>query len=322
MRQDTAQTTNRTGTMQASARRSSFGTRRPAVDHPVDCAGPTFWSRLMHLDDGTLVRLVFRVMLVAVAAVLVLDLSYIRSVEGEASDLSAANPVFPNMAPLPIDARPLGPHGDQPFKTSLPAGALKEPVRFELKADGVLSAVGAIDLGAFDRFAEEIAARGEYVELVDLNSPGGSVEDAMQIADLIREHDFKTRVSDGALCASSCPLILAGGAQRFAAPNALIGIHQIFSLGDINASPEAAMAQTQTTTARVARHLERMGVDPGLWFHALETPSDQLYYLSGEELSDFRLVTRDYTAAALIKGESDHLKDKRKTGNVRSANEK
>ena len=52
-----------------------------------------------------------------------------------------------------------------------------------------------------------------------------------------------------------------------------------------------AMSDAQKTTAMITRHLTKMGVDPALWLHALETPPDRLYYLSPDELVTYRLVT-------------------------------
>ena len=52
-----------------------------------------------------------------------------------------------------------------------------------------------------------------------------------------------------------------------------------------------AMSEAQRTTAIITRYLNRTTADPTFWLHALETPPDQLYYLSAEELSQYRLVT-------------------------------
>ena len=43
---------------------------------------------------------------------------------------------------------------------------------------------------------------------------------------------------------------------------------------------------------RRRRHLSDAGVDAALWLHALETPPNQLYYFSAEELERYKLVTQ------------------------------
>ncbi len=58
------------------------------------------------------------------------------------------------------------------------------------------------------------------------------------------------------------------------------------------------MADAQMTTARIARHLAGMGVDAGLWLHALDTPPRALYYLSSDEQARYRLVTPTPKTAA------------------------
>ena len=62
-------------------------------------------------------------------------------------------------------------------------------------------------------------------------------------------------------------------------------------------APAQAMSDAQATTARISRHLAEMGVDPALWLHALDTPPQALYYLSPEELADYRLVTKPASVA-------------------------
>src|SRR5690606_30205843 len=107
--------------------------------------------------------------------------------------------------------------------------ALKDPLTITLGTGGVLRVTGTIDPGASARFAAEVAARGEYVKTVALDSPGGSVSDAIAMGALIHEKGFVTSVAAGALCASSCPLVLAGGIERHATPASAIGVHQVYA---------------------------------------------------------------------------------------------
>jgi hypothetical protein len=244
-------------------------------------------------DDGLLMRGAFFALLAAAGAFLFVDLR----------EMSRANAALPGYDPMTTDTPVLPPaltDGAPQAPPVEPASArevLRQPMRFELMPGGLLKAEGAIDPGAADRFAEEIAARGEYVKAVSLNSPGGSVEDALAISTLIREKGLNTEVATRALCASSCPLIFAGGVARQAAENAILGVHQVFNGGEEQPSPEQAMSAAQSTTARIARHLDEMGIADGLWIHALETPPDRLYYLTPEEMAEFRLVTEPVATA-------------------------
>ena len=60
-----------------------------------------------------------------------------------------------------------------------PEGALAKPMTFELTGGGRLIASGTITPGVSQSFAAEAERHGEYIRTVVLNSPGGSVTDAL-----------------------------------------------------------------------------------------------------------------------------------------------
>jgi hypothetical protein len=243
---------------------------------------------IRRIDDGVLMRCVFYMLLLASLAFLFVDVREITVANAELPGFDPMHEDQPVLPPALTDGRPAAP----PVDPASPSEVLRQRMTFELKPGGVLMAEGTIDPGAAARFAEEIEARGEYVKTVQLNSPGGSVDDAVAMSKLIREKTLQTKVVGRALCASSCPIVFAGGTQRIAEKDAVIGVHQVFNGSRERPSAEQAMSSAQSTTARVARHLEEMGIGSGLWLHALETPPDRLYYLTEKEMADFRLVTR------------------------------
>ncbi|MGE7370095.1 hypothetical protein ACQKKX_13670 [Neorhizobium sp. NPDC001467] len=251
---------------------------------------------LASIDDGTILRTVFYLLLGAAVTFLAVDVYEIAT--------RKANESLPGHDPLTTDAPVLPPALTEgtphapPVEPASPAEVLRKPITFNLATGGVLLAEGAIDPGAAERFRAEIEARGEYVKTVTLNSPGGSVEDAIAMSKLIRDRKLVTRVKERALCASSCPIVFAGGVMRIAEKDAVIGVHQVFNGSREKPSPEEAMSAAQSTTARIARHLEEMGIGAGVWLKALETPPDRLYYLTPKELADFRLTTPGVTPAA------------------------
>lgn len=253
---------------------------------------------LARFDDGLVIRWAFFGMLAGTLGVLGMDLY-----EMSAQDRTLAPPVAPGieqpiLPPSVETATPSAPGRDPREFLTTDEEALKGSMRFALVTGGILTAEGAIEPGAAARFATEIDARGEYVKTIALNSPGGSLEDAMVMSTLIRDKGFATEVADGALCASSCPLIMAGGVERRAGPRAAIGVHQFYAAGEGTAGPAQAMSDAQATTARITRHLTTMGVDPALWLHALDTPPRALYYFSVEELGKYRLATNQPPFAA------------------------
>ncbi len=245
---------------------------------------------LAGVDDGKIIAGAFALLLAGTVAVLYLDWR-----ELSAADVSSA--VMPQVPVLPAFNPDLPNPPPGPVVTIDPE-LLRQPLEVVLGPGGVLSLTGTIDPGSVQRVEAEIEARGEYVKRVELNSPGGSVDDAVKIGALLLMRGFTTSVAAGALCASSCPLVLAGGATRLASREAAIGIHQIYATASASNLPRGltgigdAMAGAQQTTAVITRYLGSTGVDPAIWLHALETPPDRLYYLTPDELTKYGLVTK------------------------------
>lgn len=252
---------------------------------------PGIIARLAAIDDGNIIRVAFFALLIGTASVLYVDFRELALSE-PATLAPTLTPILPPADPSTgVDGRPM------PHITSSP-DALDAPLAIALETGGDLKLTGTIDPGAAIRFRTEIEQRGEYVKTVVLDSPGGSVMDALEIGALIQEKGLATKVAAGHLCASSCPIIFASGAERIASADSAIGVHQIYaaSLGetarDAIVVAGVAMADAQSTTAAITRHLTKSGVDPALWLHALDTPPDRLYYFSGEEMLSLKLVTQ------------------------------
>ena len=255
------------------------------IDEPI--------KALMRLDDGVLMRGAFYILLSAAAVFLLIDVRDITAMNAALPGYDPAHEDQPVLPPALTEGVPAAP----PVQPASPKEVLRQPVKFELVSGGVLLAEGTIEPGAAERFAKEIEARGEYVKTVALNSPGGSVDDAIAMSKLIREKKLDTKVASKALCASSCPIVFAGGVGRTAEKDAVVGVHQVFNGSRERPTAEQAMAAAQATTARVARHLDQMGIGAGLWINALETPPDRLYYLTPKEMADFKLTTEPVATA-------------------------
>lgn len=135
-------------------------------------------------------------------------------------------------------------------------------------------------------------ARPRAGQLV-LQSPGGSVDDALVLGRHLREEGIETRMLEGEYCFSACPYILAGGAARDIPDSALVGVHQHY-FGESTILPAAfAVEDIQSGQGAVMRYLDAMGIDPMLMQHALTTPPDEIYILLPEELRDYGLVSGD-----------------------------
>jgi hypothetical protein len=194
---------------------------------------------------------------------------------------------------VPSILAPLLPGGDKRLlPLPQPDGAMAKPMTFELVSAGKLMATGTITPGISEAFAAEVSRHGDYIKTVVLNSPGGSVADALTMGRLIREKKFATEVEAGKYCASSCPLVFAAGVERRAGDRAAIGVHQVAAISSVaNGPPRDEMSVAQNISARCQRYLGDMGINLQVWVHAMETPHDKLFVFKPDELKSLNMVT-------------------------------
>jgi hypothetical protein len=248
-------------------------------------------ARFARFDDGIILKFAFYAMLIGTASVLVIDYLDLTDSPPLPETGHTGNPVLPAVDRPEVD--PDNPAFRPTERIDTPPEVLSAPLDIALISGGIMKLTGTISVGSAARFTEEVRLRGEYIETIALDSPGGSVEDALAIARLIRERGFSTAVGDGALCASSCPLVLAAGSERLVSDTAAVGVHQIYAAASdaVELAPAQAMSDAQSTTARITRFLTEMDVDAALWLHALETPPNRLYYLTHDEMTRYRLAS-------------------------------
>lgn len=100
---------------------------------------------------------------------------------------------------------------------------LMGPISPRIQGD-ILIVEGRIESHIYDYFSMEAAAL-KKVKVIELNSFGGNLEWAMEIAKKIQGMKVTTRLSAGHFCASACVFLFAAGAQREAAPDIWFGVH-------------------------------------------------------------------------------------------------
>jgi hypothetical protein len=250
---------------------------------------------LSNNPDDIVLRALFGAMLLGTAGVLGLDFAEMQAALPAAETHAPAGPVAsPSGEPLPPSRR----GADRKHPARAPDKALAAPMTFELLGDGKLMATGTIVPGTAEAFSAEIDKRGGYVKTVMLHSPGGSVRDALTVGRLIRARKLNTVVESGSYCASSCPLLFAGGVERHAGEKAAIGVHQVSPASDHPLSGAAGMENAQRVSAECQRYLHDMGVDPAVWVYAMETPRDELFYFSNEAMLSLGLATQPVSRRA------------------------
>jgi hypothetical protein len=260
-----------------------------------------FHGWLSEKPDEQILHWIFRSIVAVTIAALVADLAtsqgWISVPDPGSSSMERVSPGLD--LPVPSILAPWLPGGDKRL-TPLPQpdGAMAKPMTFELVGDGRLMATGTITPGISEAFAAEVGKRGDYIKTVVLNSPGGSVTDALAMGRLIREKKFATEVEAGKYCASSCPLVFAGGVERRAGDKAAIGVHQVAAISSASAAPRDEMDVAQRISARCQRYLGDMGLSLQVWVHAMETPHDKLFIFKPDELKSLNIVTAGATPVA------------------------
>lgn len=150
--------------------------------------------------------------------------------------------------------------------------------------------VGQIAPGDADRLAQRWEETETRPEIVLLNSPGGSVSDALDIGRALRAAGVDTALSAGDICLSACPYVLASGARRNVDSEAYVGVHQHY-FGENTIQPAfMAVEDIQRGQGEVMSYLAEMGIDPLLMRHALVTPPDEIYILLPDEMERYRLT--------------------------------
>jgi hypothetical protein len=260
-----------------------------------------FHGWLSDNPDEQILRWIFRSVVAVTIGALAADLAtsqgWVSASDPAASPMERVSPVTD--LPVPAILAPWLPGGDKRL-TQLPQpdGAMAKPMTFELVGSGRLMATGTITPGISEAFAAEVDKRGDYIKTVVLNSPGGSVTDALAMGRLIREKKFATEVEAGKYCASSCPLVFAGGVERRAGDKAAIGVHQVAAISSASAAPRDEMDVAQRISARCQRYLGDMGISLQVWVHAMETPHDKLFIFKPDELKSLNIVTTAATPLA------------------------
>jgi len=130
------------------------------------------------------------------------------------------------------------------------------------------------------------------VALLFLESPGGSMAEAMAMGRLIRGRQISTQVAKGDTCASSCVLILAGGVMRVPAGNVVI--HSFYS-PDILGTNDFAKAEKlyAQVSNEVSAYLKDVRISSLLLEEMMRVPHFKARQLKLEELTKLGLLGID-----------------------------
>ncbi|EKS28081.1 hypothetical protein [Afipia felis] len=176
----------------------------------------------------------------------------------------------------------------------------------QIEANGrshrALAISGEIGAAAAVWFREKLddAKLGEG-DFVVLSSPGGQVDQALIMGDVIRSRGLTTMVAKAdatgrlrpSYCASACVLVYAGGKIREAFPGSALGVHQFTT--ELPRSADFGrdiVADTQKTTGIILDYMTRMGVSPSI-LQAMSATRD-IRWLNDRETFDLKLATNRF----------------------------
>jgi hypothetical protein len=141
-----------------------------------------------------------------------------------------------------------------------------------------------------DRLAEAHLAAGDTVLM---SSPGGDLNQAVIMGEIIRSHGLATAVgvvdASGQVrpsyCASACVFVYAGGNSRYGIEGSMLGVHR-FVASTPGGDP---VAETQRTTGMVLGYMTKMGVSSSV-VEAMSETRD-VRWLGAKEAAAMNLVT-------------------------------
>jgi hypothetical protein len=157
--------------------------------------------------------------------------------------------------------------------------------------------IGAASASWFrDRLDEAHLVPGDVVLM---SSPGGDLEQAVIMGEIIRARGLATAVGviDGggkvrpSHCASACVFVFAGGATRFGVAGSRLGVHRFVS----NAADHDAVSETQRTTGQILSYLTRMGVSSSSFVEAMSATGD-IRWLDMQDARAMNLITEPVLA--------------------------
>lgn len=160
----------------------------------------------------------------------------------------------------------------------------KETGTLRLKYEGKI----ATDFTALVERVGNVAERLKIERrILDLDSSGGHVEDAMKAGDAIGASQWTIHVGDQAICHSACVLILAAGDDRQIAGK--VGIHRMIRV-DSTATTRAELSQElREVYEKMKEYLERNGASVAVADLMMTVPNRKLRLLSTEELVEYGL---------------------------------
>ncbi|HEU4775118.1 MAG TPA: hypothetical protein VFS82_11490 [Lysobacter sp.] len=138
-----------------------------------------------------------------------------------------------------------------------------------------------------ERVAELADTLGIRKRILDIDSTGGQIEEAIRAGDKIGESGWTLWVREDAVCHSSCVLVLAAGDMRMIAGK--VGIHRMIRISSKATSRAELQQELQAVHADVREYLQRNGVAFAIADLMMTVPNRSLRLLTPEEMDLYGL---------------------------------
>lgn len=169
---------------------------------------------------------------------------------------------------------------------------------------------GKID-GGFADLVARVAAMAERMEIgrriLDLDSAGGHVEDAIRAGDAIGKNHWTLWVREGSVCHSACVLILAAGDNRLI--SGAVGIHRMIRMSSTASTRQQLNDELRVVHGQLSDYLQRNGAAVTIADLMMTVPSRSLRMLTHDELQGFGL-----TGANAVQQDLERIRLARKCG--------
>ena len=143
----------------------------------------------------------------------------------------------------------------------------------------------------FTSLMQRLAATADELSIgkrvLDIDSSGGMVEEAIRAGDVIAETRWTIWVREGAVCHSACVFLLAGGDTRLIGGR--VGIHRIIRMSSSASTRAELNRELRAVYGRVRDYLERNGAATAVADLMMAVPNRSLRILTPDELKLYGL---------------------------------
>jgi len=150
------------------------------------------------------------------------------------------------------------------------------PWSISAPSSDTLKFTGELTNGAHDALENALANRAN-IRRLELDSPGGYVDEGLAVATVVEQHSLSTVVRRR--CASACTAIFVVGKERVVESGGQLGFHRTRGT-----TWDFSPSENRDSDDRIVQQFKKHGLSDSFIRRALAVPSDQLWYPSAEEL--------------------------------------